>query len=370
MDVRNVAALVVLALSPVWTGCYNTTATSKGIQEDVQRREVSPLPPRVDVAASRSADGSVEISAAEKRLCRTKVFGTATPYTEAQEVRDPSVRRTAKRSAIIGLLAGAGGVVLATPEKAVDETDAEYKDRKAWGTGVAAFGGAFLLVALASSLAPERRTTRSFGDPQPLERDDGEPFVCEGTSPVPVPSVPVLARFTFDAGKLDMRATTGADGRARLDATPVALTAGHCGKATLDASIGEGARLPQGIAAGLGGKLELEFPPGSLVPLGVLAEKDPAAAVVASLCCTRRAVESSGDECEERCARAGMVQRCLFNRRACLLKTERAEDEPEKARALCRSFYEECLVGNGTSSRNLAQCIDGCGAQRATEICR
>jgi len=383
---RPAVALLALSLSPVWTGCYRTVSTTTGDLEDVVRREIQSQPPRVDVEAVRDGVTGLALTASERKMCRTRIFGTATPY------RDLALEKDEEKTKKIGLgIAVASGVSLLgglglmsagqdkepwrpkslwTPEDRAAQEEADKYYRYA---NVSMVSGIVLILVAAGVLylPAAKKVDRQLGETRRLDRFDGEPFICEGTPRTPLPDVPILSRvaFTETRSTLDLPAITGKDGTARLDLEPVLLTAGHCGEATLAAATATDARLPRDATLGPGASLTLAAlrSEGSLA---TLAQRDMAAATVASLCCTRRVVESSAEECEERCARAGMVQKCLFARRACVMKADRAEDEPEKARALCKPLYEECLVANGTTSRNLQACIDGCGGQRAAETCR
>lgn len=368
------AAALLLCASPLFTSCYRTVRNVDGVEEAIASREVQPTGARVEVAATRSG-ATVQASAMQRKMCREVIQGTGRPYTERSEEKTSGARGVG-----FGLLAGGLTLfVLGTvvePIQEPNETQAQYdsrvKDQQGtWQTAGSVVAGTGLLALIAHRLSPATRVTKTYGEEAPLSRAS-EPFPCEGTREEPLPFTPVLASFSFERSKsrLDVRGKTDAAGGLRLADGGASLAAAFCGAGHVDVGLEPSAALPTGTTRGQTLRLPVAAPQQA-VRIADVSRLGAGAGALALACCGDEARAAAHDACEERCARAGVVEGCLFSRRACALKAARtSEGDATKGLELCQALYGECLVANGTTAANLGSCADACKAARVAQACR
>jgi hypothetical protein len=231
-------------------------------------------------------------------------------------------------------------------------------------------GGAFFLPGMVNVFLPHSTKSKTMGVPQPFRRST-EPTICpDGVPALPASALDIRASATFPGHTgYDVLVKTDQFGTAQLPLLPAKQAAGYCKAGVLFLSVPADSLAANKHLAPE--PLKLEFTAASpVVPIAELAKLNTKASAAAMSCCKADLRLTTFDGCEETCVRAGGVERCLFARRACLMKVERAGDDKDKGATLCQRLYEECFVGNGTSLRNISACSDACITRNVESTCR
>lgn len=359
-------ALAVLG-APLWTGCYTVAGTRTSVREEVSKREHVPQGSRIDLDATRSGT-DVRVAAAEQKMCRLELSGTATPSRES----DMRLTENGKVAAIVFAIGGGTAAILGfalSGDRQPTETQKEADERNSTASSFRTAGfiglGLGLLIGLIQGGSPDRKTESTPGEPYAFKRWEGDVTPCPGVTPVPA-QVPILASASFEGSKarMDFRSRTGTDGSLKLPAAGLIEAAAYCGKGRLELAVDGAGGSPTTASA-----VVLE-PPAKRKSIEELLRFDPPAGKAAGACCSVAATATAKEECEEKCTRAAGAPKCIFGYRVCQLKAARAEEDPAKAAALCESLYVECLVGNGASRKNVDACVSACTFRQAADDCR